>query len=179
MDIMDDFDILKEMLIDTATVPLLNNKVQLSEEIKKDEKYSVIIFNIPTESMVIKIDHFPAPKSIFSGSKGECRRADYAIISTEKKVIVFIELKKTKSLKEDIIKQLMGAQCVMVYCREMGKVFWKKHDFLDGYEYRFVSIGQIGIAKRPTRSKKHDKHDTPEKMMKITSPHRLEFNHLV
>jgi hypothetical protein len=67
----------------------------------------------------------------------------------------------------------------MAYCQEIGKLFWREQDFLKGYVYRFVCINHISIAKRKTRIDRHPAaHDHPDRMLKISSPHRLEFNHL-
>ncbi len=73
--------------------------------------------------------------------------------------------KKTSKEKE-IIQQLKGAQCFVEYCQAIGKSFWEKQDFLDDYKYRFVSIKNIKISKKQTRSKfQDDIHDTPENML--------------
>lgn len=81
--------------------------------------------------------------------------------------------------EKEIIQQLKGAQCFVVYCREIGRLFWNKKDFLEGYEYRFVSIKNINVNKRPTRpSTKKEKHDRPEKMLKIDSAKGVHFHML-
>ena len=78
-----------------------------------------------------------------------------------------------------IMKQLMGAKCFMTYCKEIGKSFWNKKDFLSEYDYRYVCIGHISIAKKPTRIKRDSRlHDEPGKMMKIDWPSHIQFNQL-
>ena len=140
---------------------------------------SVRISNMPFDAIVIKIDAFLSPDDIFNGGQGECKRADYVIISIEKNCILYIEIKRTKDSWEQIVKQLMGAQCVLKYCQEIGRIFWKQKDFLEGYEHRFISIGYTSISKRKTRiEKKAPKHDAPENALKISSPNYLQFNHL-
>ncbi len=102
--------------------------------------YSVVIKGLPEEgsAIVLKIDNFPAPSKIFKGSKGECKRADFVIItnSGNKKIIVFIEMKaKSKSTTEKlqhIVEQLKGAQCVIKYIEEIGKLFWDDN-FLEDF----------------------------------------------
>ncbi len=177
---MGDFTILRALLKESATLPLVEHYgKQKLELIEPMENYMVTIANVPADTIAIKIDKFPTPDALFSCSRGECRRADYAIVSTESKVIVFIELKRRKSSEREIIGQLSGAQCVISYCREIGKKFWNQSNFLDGYEYRFVSIGHIGIAKQPTRTKPTSQHDAPERMMKIAAPHYLQFKQML
>ncbi|WP_052700489.1 hypothetical protein [Methylocucumis oryzae] len=88
-------------------------------------------------------------------------------------------MKESKDSRKEIAQQLAGAQCLVHYCQEIGKVFWQQPDFLEGYAYRFVSLGHIKLAKRKTRmSRVTDVHDHPDKMLKIDWPHYLQFNQL-
>jgi hypothetical protein len=184
---MSDIVIFKEMIRNTATVSLANyhskKKVVLKEPPPAD--YDVTIHGMPEddEVIVIKADSFTAPKEIFADSKCECKRADFIIVAEtgEEKVIICIEMKAGKGgTEKEIIQQLKGAQCFVAYCREIGQSFWNHQNFLKGYVYRFVSIRNISISKRPTRSLTPNiMHDRPDKMLKITSPKGLQFKHLV
>jgi len=184
---MSDIVILKEMIISTATVSLESyhdkKKVVLKEPPPAD--YAVTIHGMPEddEVIVIKADSFTAPKAIFANSKHECKRADFIVVAEtdEKKVIICIEMKACNGgTATEIIQQLKGAKCFVTYCQEIGQEFWDQQNFLNDYEYRFVSIRHISISKRPTRpSTLKDVHDRPDKMLKITSPKGLQFNHLV
>jgi hypothetical protein len=81
--------------------------------------------------------------------------------------------------EKEIIRQLKGAQCFVAYCREIGQSFWDHQNFLKEYEYRFVSIRNISIPKKTTRpSSRSPLHDRPDRMLKISSPKGLQFNHL-
>jgi hypothetical protein len=182
---MDDLDILRSLMKESATLPLVEHygkhKVELIEPV---ENYTVTISNVPADSVVIKGDAFPAPDHIFQGSRGECRRADYVIIANSgtKKVILCMELKKTTKSEKHIIEQLAGAKCFVAYCQEIGKTFWKQYNFLDDYDYRFISIGHISVAKRKTRitrNRNASVHDAPERVMRIDWPHYLSFNKIV
>ncbi len=42
----------------------------------------VEIRGIPDNTIILKIDRFPDPSAIFKGNNGECKRADYAIITS-------------------------------------------------------------------------------------------------
>lgn len=184
---MSDIAILKEMIKNTATVPLQNDhgkkKVILKEP--PPANYSVTIYGMPDDdqTIVIKADTFTAPKGIFADSKCECKRADFVIIADtdEAKFIICIEMKSGKGgTEKEIIQQLKGAQCFVAYCREIGQSFWENQDFLKDYVYRFVSVRHISIPKRPTRSSgKANTHDRPDRMLKVTSPKGLHFNHLL
>lgn len=154
-----------------------------------NESYTVEIQQIPTDTVVIKTDKFPPPLDIFNKIKGVRKRADFVIITQTaikqkpKNLIIFIELKRGKTdLEASIIQQLKGAQCVIAYCRSIGQVFWQQPDFLnpDKYEYRFVSIRNINVNKKPTFHLNPDGvHNRPERMLKITSPNHLQFKQLV
>ncbi len=185
---MSDIAILKEMIKNTATVPLQEDpygKKQVRLEEPDLPNCFVTIYGMPNDDqvIVIKADTFKSPNTVFTGSKGECKRADFVIIANTdtKKVIICIEMKakSTTSSEKEIIQQLKGAQCFVAYCQEIGKIFWEQKIFLDDYIYRFVTIRNINIDMRPTREQKTMTHDKPERMLKISSPKYLEFNHLI
>ncbi|MGA9380807.1 MAG: hypothetical protein WBV73_18740 [Phormidium sp.] len=186
---MSDIAILKEMIKKDAIVPLkerqegkrLKYSVTLTEP---QYNYSVTIDGMPKhdEVIIINVDSFVVPRQVFNGEKGECRRADFVIITNNdtEKIILCIEMKKQKDLEKNIIQQLKGSQCFVAYCKEIGKAFWPKHNFLDDYQYLFVSIGHISISKTQTRFEKKSKiHDSPDRMLKIKYPNGLQFAHLI
>jgi hypothetical protein len=181
---MSDISILKEMIKDTATVPLKDDhgKKKVILEEPPPANYSVTIHGMPddNQTIIIKADVFKAPKEIFANSKHECKRSDFVIVADtdRKKVIICIELKAGKG--KEIVQQLKGAQCFVAYCREIGQSFWNEQDFLKDYEYRFVSITNIGLSKRTTRPPKEtDTGKSPDQMLKITSSKGIQFNHLI
>jgi len=175
---MEDMKILFELIKENARVPLQENRTAKLVEPQAPDS-SATIRNIPADAMIIKVDAFVAPDGIFNGKNDECKRADYVIISEEKKCIVYIELKRTKGRCGHIKKQLMGAQCFIKYCQEIGKSFWSERNFLSNYKSRFISIGHTSLAKRKTRMERPEgKHDSPERVLKIGWPHYLEFNKL-
>jgi hypothetical protein len=98
-------------------------------------------------------------------------------------VIVYIELKATTttSAREDIIEQLTGAECFLFYCQKIGQLFWKKTDFLAGYDARFISFAKISIPKQKTRMNQNQDpgmHDRPERMLKMNFGEH-QFNRLI
>ncbi|MBF0294012.1 MAG: hypothetical protein HQL96_02395 [Magnetococcales bacterium] len=171
---MTDSDILLDMLHKEITTSTNDSKIKLKEE----NSYAVTIADLPSDAIIIKTDSFPAPLGCFQNTRGECKRADYILISETKKVILFIELKGNKEDGSTIIKQLKGALCVAAYFREIGKQFWDKKDFLDGYKNRFIGITEISISKRTSIVKQEKLHDSPQKFLKISSPRYLIFGQL-
>ena len=178
---MGDIVILSQMMKNTALVELQGSadrpRVILQECQAIDS--SATISSLPADAIVIKVDAFRSPDSVFNGNNGECRRADYVIVSAIKKRIIFIEIKRTKDGWNQIVKQLIGAQCFMKYCEEVGKAFWKDQNFLTGYECRFISIGHTSLSKKKTRINKQTQlHNSPDKAMKIDWPKNIQFNML-
>jgi hypothetical protein len=193
---MSDISILKEMFKESMIVLLqeneagthLNRFVILEET---QDRYSVTIEGMPNDDqvIVIKADKFESPPHIFNGTKGEGKRADFVIIANTntEKIILCIELKKKKDREKFIINQLMGAKCFIFYCQEIGKNFWNQYNFLDDYQYHFVSIGRISVPRKSTRPSKSKEsnfsyitiHNNPGKILKISSPHNLQYDHLI
>jgi len=178
---MSDMEILSQMIKGPALVQLEEEYgkllVRLGEPQAPDSQ--VTIRNLPADAIVIKVDAFRSPDDVFRCSRGECKRADYVIISAEKRCIIHIEMKRTKDRWKQIVKQLLGSQCVIKYCQEIGKGFWNQNNFLDNYKSRFISIGHTSIAKKKTRiTRDADLHDTPDRAMKIDWPRYLQFNRL-
>ncbi|MEZ5671266.1 MAG: hypothetical protein R3E08_02370 [Thiotrichaceae bacterium] len=66
------------MLTEQAIVPLedSHDKKQVILTETDGVKYSVTIYGIPDDAIVIKADTFPAPTAVFRSLKGECKRAD-------------------------------------------------------------------------------------------------------
>ncbi len=185
---MSDIAILKEIIRQRSIVPLQphyddRQKVVLQES--SGNSYSIPLYGMPDQDqvIVIKADDFTAPKDIFANSKHECKRADFVIIAEleTQTIAVCIELKAGKGDSESsIIQQLKGTKCFVAYCREIGQCFWEQPNFLKDISYRFVSIKNISISKKPSRpSGRIETPDRPEKMLKLSSPTRLQFRQLI
>ena len=179
---MSDIAILKEMISKCAIVELEYKKEYkrdsyLLKLIENQDNYSFVISGMPEPDQVIaiKLDEFFDVRKIFTGNKGECERADFIIIANTptEKVILCLEMKKSGDSNPSITKQLKGAKCLVSYCREIGHLFWNQPDFLQDYQYRFVSIKNISISKTSMSSRKLSQkseiHDQPEKMLKISA----------
>lgn len=181
---MSDIDIFNKLITETAKVEVVDNydkkKVILTEP--QHPESSVTILGLPENVIVIKADAFKSPDSIFFDSMGECKRADFVIAAeaNNKTVILCIEMKANKTKNKDtIIKQLKGAQCFVLYCREIIHKFRNERNFLKNPKFRFVCIGRTAMDKKKTRIERGaGVHDTPENMLKIYSSHNLQFKQL-
>ena len=191
-----DLDILRELIKDEALVNVAKdehgkNFLDLKEPGEGIlSGYNLKVRNPPQDTIAIKSDMFPPPKKIFRNTKGECKRADFVIISKHhggKSWIVYVEMKRGKYGSEtEIIQQLFGSSCFIDYCRAVGRTFWRKPKFLGEREYqqRYVSVKNIGVNKRPSRSRRvggPPLHDCPENMLKISAPrpNGIWFNELI
>ena len=88
---MDDCSIFLELIADKALIEKVAryelNTVSL-EETKENVKFE--IRGIPDDAFVIKLDKYFSVDSIFKGNHGECKRADFIIVSHEDKKIIYI-----------------------------------------------------------------------------------------
>ena len=185
---MNDIQILQEMLNPDAQVPLQSGQgrpsVQLTDLIAGT---TVKIKGVPPNSIVIRAENFENPITIFNGSKGECKRADFVIVSTderERKWIICIETQKNDSKKAGhVIQQLKGACCFISYCKCIGKSFWELEGFLDGYECRFVSIVDINFNRSRRQTQPFyftgELHNRPDVFLKISRRPTVHFHKLI
>ncbi len=187
---MTDMEILSEIFREAALVPVCEeNKKQVVELIEraklpggKEQEYRVKIQNLPSDALAIDLDRNFHVDCIFSGTKGECRRADYIIVSEAEKCIVYIEMKYGTDKLKGIVEQLSGAQCFMKYCQEIARVFWKAGgNFLYGYKSRFISFKHCGsINKKPGKdTPKRGRHDIPGNPLVLSYTPKIQFPVLV
>ena len=175
------------MLSAGAQVPLQQAQGKCSVILKdKQAKTTVEITELPHHSIVIRAEAFKPP-TVFKGSKGERRRADFVIVSNmagEKWIICIETQAGTGKDPEDVEQQLRGAQCFIGYCKCIGKSFWQSEKFLDDYQYRFVSISGININKqstgfyRPGNQVREKSHDSPDTFLEILARQSLSFGEL-
>ena len=178
---MTDTAIFAELFNSRAVLtPLATNKrgkTFLLEEVSGN--YETKIRDVPDDSVVIKLDDSFTNTDIFKGSKGECKRADFILLSERKKCIICIELKKDVDDKKEVIRQLKGASCFIDYCRSVGQTFWYQKTFLENYHLRFVAFFRLGLRKRPTVHRRSpQKHNTPEDFLCVNSAAQISFNEI-
>ena len=185
---MNDIEILRKMLISDAQVSSQQQQGRFpSVELTDAQANTTVeVKGLPHDSVVIRAEDFEDAVTTFKGSKSERKRADFVIVSSDgiKKWIICIEVKKGRRIrKHRVIAQLRGAQCVMDYCKSIGREFWASKGFLKGYEYRFVGIAGL-IQPQPTRSgtlgssSRRNLHNRPEAFLRILGRQSLYFNEL-
>ena len=178
---MPDTTVLATLFNDNAKIAIEShygrNKVVLTEPQAQDSK--IEIRNIPDDSLVIDLDSVFSNADLFSGSKGECKRADYLIFSEQKQKILFIEMKRTGAKLKDIVNQLKGSLCAFEYTQAIAREFFNEIDFLTAYELRFISINHTGMVNRKTAIEKvAGIHNQPDKPLKLSWTQSIQYNHI-
>ena len=105
--------------------------VRLQETGVQAKLKRVDILGIPEKSVLMKLDAYEQPLSLFKGEKGERQRCDYILFTVidGKGYALFVELKSAKLKKSEYICQFKGAECVVDYCHSALKRF-HNHDRL-------------------------------------------------
>ena len=183
-----DLVLFKKLIEQNATLQLERTSYDktnliLEETATGEASYSVTIKGVPRDAFVIKVDEFQPPDRIFKCKHGECKRADYVLITQSDGgcYMIYIEMKRGGGKRKAIIQQLKGAECFVAYCREIVRTFFQQSEFLtQHYESRYVSIKNIGIKKTPTSQKLPTRlNNTPEDMLTISGKEVLHFNEII
>lgn len=183
-------EILLELLSDNATALIVKKHrkysvtfIEKSDE-KSDEKlYEFELSQIPEDSIVIKCDTFPNlgedGSKFFKGDNGECKRADYVLISESEKVIMLFEFKKSNksSTKKDKCLQLKGAKCVVDYCKIIAESFLGTRNIFDGFQYKYYIIYHTFSRKIPHLAIDLPSNFTPDTPRIIAGPF-ISFGYL-
>ena len=129
---MAELDVLNRMIKDSAKVNLESrsdpDKASVTLKEPQSPTSKVVVFGLPLDAIVIKVDAFKSPDTILTEARGQRKRSDYIIVANKngKKNILHIEIKTTKGNVKDIIMQLKGSVCFVGYCKEIAKEFWYK-----------------------------------------------------
>jgi hypothetical protein len=155
---MTDVAIISEMIKPAATiVPVtMNDRRHVTLLEPASPNSNVTISGLPNNAVVIKSDAWPSPNTVFKGDKGECKRADYAIVAEvgETTVLIYVEMKLGNgNTCEDIAKQLAGAKCFLNYCKAIGEHFWNEPNFLAHAQHRFVCFKQTSSIRKKTNTR--------------------------
>ncbi|HJJ53889.1 MAG TPA: hypothetical protein O0X66_05255 [Methanocorpusculum sp.] len=185
----DDICILRELIKQNMIVePFINadsGKYDLRLIDQQNPHSKVRITDVPRNTLAIKSDYFDEANKFFNSTKGECKRSDYIIISTNNadKWAIFVELKQSTahSKQKDIINQLRGTRCFYEYCRYTIRQFWSDiAPVLDEYNERYVVFPNTnGSRKRPVVYDVNGPiHNNPKEARKIYR-NDIDFNILV
>jgi hypothetical protein len=169
---------LDELLVDEikGTFSINNGRrfARLRESGRNSRLRQVDIYDVPDGSILIKLDQFDPPNSLFKSNRGQCRRCDYALVTTvgSRDVLLFVEMKSGRIDNREIEQQFKGAECVIDYCDAALDRFYAQNNLLKNHIKRFVVFYKLSMSKRTTRPKKSPSHrnDTPERAYKYSDP---------
>lgn len=147
---MPEFDFLSQNKGDAVSSPSnfgINDSTLILFENSNNNQGEITILNVPSDALLIKIDENKFDvRQIFMSFEGICKKADYILITREKKEIIFIELKfpKPKSKNNnidntDISYQLLGAKCLFDYIKSILENRGFQNTF-HNYEFEFAAI---------------------------------------
>ena len=185
---MNDIQILQEMLNPNLQVMLQPERGRPSVELMDTQSGATVkIKGLPPNSIIIRAEDFENPLTVFNGSKGERKRADFVIVSNDergRKWIICIETQEMDSkLASHVVQQLKGASCFVSYCRCIGKSFWESEEFLNGYQHRFVSIVDLNFNRSRRRThpfhSQGELHNRPDLFLKISQSPIIYFRNLI
>ena len=110
---MNDIQILREMLNPNIQVTLQLGQGRPSVHLTDLQSDATVeIKGMPSDSIVIRAEDFENPLTVFNGSRGERKRADFVIVSNDergRKWIICIETQEMDAkLASHVIQQLKG-----------------------------------------------------------------------
>lgn len=140
-------------------------KIELPEE---KAGYFVTIMGVPADCMAIKADKFHLGKDLFLGKNGENCRSDYILLSPSSKDVLIIELKKTNDQGCNIINQMKGSYCVLLYIEAIIDMFFNDNPF---NKKKIFYVAFVNITRKmPLKEKEKPTPNTdPEHPRKISS----------
>ena len=185
--LVNDIQILREMINSDTQVTLQLGQSRPSVKLVDSQSGTTVeVKGLPHNSIVIKADRFKGPFAVFNKDLENIRkRADFVIVSNdehERKWIICLETKGGNKTRSEVAAQLKGAKCFISYCKCIGKSFWESEEFLDDYEYRFVSVVRLNDPrKRRTEPFYYveNLHDHPEVFLKISRIFSIHFSKLI
>lgn len=91
---MSDLDILKRLIQGKALITLedhYNGKKKVTLREPQTENSYLKLHNVPYDSLVIDLDSAFSNDNFFQGSQGECKRADFIIVSEDIKKLPLLK----------------------------------------------------------------------------------------
>ena len=149
----------------------------------KEDNSVIWIKGVPEESVVFNLDSFfPEPNQIFAGSKSECCRSDFVIVTNANngKNMVFIELKSGDDKDYAHMKnQLRGAQAFMGYCSSVLDSFWNYNLPLNQYMKHYVVCTRTSMKYSQKFDNNEHAHTDVENPLKLEGSNQYLFNRLI
>ncbi len=182
---MESLDALRELLVDDIQGEFGDEHgvhyARLRERSPEAKMKKVNIHGVPEGSILIKLDRYEQPSTLFRNDKGQRQRCDYVLFTmvNGRGFALFIELKSGKVKKSEIIRQFKGAECIIDYCHAALKRFHNHDKLLNTFSKRFIVFYKPRVAKQRTRPKLSADNTSPQKAMKYPNPHNPSLKSLL
>jgi hypothetical protein len=145
--------------------------VTLTESDKQAKLKNVTIYNIPENSILIKLHEYSKLglgnklSTIINADAGVFRCCDYLLATMIKNelCLYFIEMKSENFVSSEVIQQFKGAICFAEYCNAIAEHFFN----LTGVKSLTLNVHYVLITgkkynKTPTKNYRRKKKSTPE-----------------
>ena len=182
---MESLEALRELLVPEIQGEVVNdygiNYAKLRERSPGAKLKKVNIHGVPDGSIIIKLDGYDQPVTLFKNDKGQRQRCDYVLFTmvNGRGFALFIELKSAKVKKTEFIRQFKGAECVIDYCDSALKRFHNHDQLLNTFSKRFIVFYKPRVAKQRTRFRLSSGNTSPEKAMMYPDPHTPSLKSLL
>ena len=154
---MESLEALRDLLVPSILGNVIHdhgiNYAKLREQSPNAKLNKVDISGVSNGAILIKLDKYEQPGSLFNDHRGQRQRCDYVLFTmfNGRGFALFIEIKSLKIKKAEYIRQFKGAECVIDYCHSALKRFHDHDQLLNNFEKRFVVFYKPRIAKKRTR----------------------------
>ena len=183
---MPDWSVLKNLimpdLIGSLAVENGMHCAILKEHAADAKLKRVDIVGVSNDSLLIDLDKYDQPRSLFCGDHGERCRCDY-VLATEfggYPLLLFIEIKSGKASDAEVLRQFRGGECTLDYCESALARFHGIQSYLHNCRRAYVVFYKPRLAKTTTRPTSPAKPNTrPDQAFKCASPHKPHLNTLV
>lgn len=169
-------EILRELLVPDMLGEIVSEgdaRYARLQELSPDAKLKrVDIKGVPAGSLLLKLDSYEPPVSLFRGDRGQRKRCDYVLFTVldGSGYALFIELKSATLKRAQYIAQFKGAECAIDYCHAVLKRFYSHDRLLSSFSKRFVVFYKPRLAKKPTRPGPAAGNISPEKALLYSTP---------
>lgn len=176
---------LRELLVPKIQGEVVNdhgiNYARLRERSPGAKLKKVDIQGVPNGSIIIKLDNYDQPATLFKNDKGQRQRCDYVLFTVVngRGFALFIELKSAKVRRTEFIRQFKGAECVIDYCDSALERFHNHDRLLNTFSKRFIVFYKPRVAKQRTRFKLSHANTTPEKALMYPAPNTPSLKSLL
>lgn len=147
------------------------NETTLKENTSNATLKSVVLCDIPTGALVVKMDGIKFSNFLIDKKEwGYNKHSDYLIITDDK--LVFIEMKSaseiSKTLNDECIQKFSADECAVNYADLIFQKMLSKNTFFNKRETHYVLLFQkISMAKTPTTVIESQSNTTPNTFRSI------------